>query len=858
MLRFDLLGLIRLQAADGTEVEALLRQPKRLALLAYLVSPAPGTWHRRDTLTALFWPELDAARARSSLRNALYVLRHTLGDAAVLTRGDEEVAIDPAQLHTDLAEVWTAIRDESGETALALYRGELLSGLFTPGSQGFERWLEDERARLRREVARVGTQWAATLEHEHKLGDALAALRQVVAINPDDEPAVRRLMVLHESIGDRAGGLSVFEAFRSRMAEDFDATPAPETMEVMERLRRLAPPITETAARPEPAPRETPPARVPPAPSSAAPAPPPPAARRRTPTRTAAAAIVTIAALAVVVLALTHEPQPPLAIGTSVPVTSDEDLQIEPALSPNGRLVAYAKGTALRMRIMVQRLDGGQAVPLSGDSSAVELLPRWAPDNDRILFLARDGAYVSPAQGGSERLVVPGGAGDAMVRSASWSPDGDSVLIVRNDSLTVRPVDGVGFRFIGTGTQLHSCVWAPTRPWIACVSGNWIAFTPGPLFGNRLPSAIVLFPAAGGSAIQLTDNEHAYLSPAWSSDGRYLWVLTNRDGVPGDLDAIRVADDGSRSGSYVRLGLPNAESISLANDRLAYSLQSRKANVWAIPVPAHPPVTLTDAAELTSGNRVIEVATVSVDGAWLVFDSDLRGNADIYRMPLAGGPAERITDDPRPEFTGTLSPNDAELAYHISVDGKRRMFVRDLEAGTVKPASGSPGDWGVPRWSPSGTSLAAWSHEREEGAIGVVHRDPSGTWHTVWSLPDGQLPVWSPDGRMLAFVRLDGSVVTIPSDSGATRIIYAPRPASHDPIATYLAWHESDRIWLLGHDAAGRTGIWVLPLAGGAPTLLVDFGERVSGPSLSTDGHRFYFTLDQRISNVWWAQLEKR
>ena len=77
MIRLRMLGEIRLTTADGTELDSLLRQPKRLALLAYLASPAPGVWHRRDAILALFWPELDTARARTLPRNGLYIVRQT-------------------------------------------------------------------------------------------------------------------------------------------------------------------------------------------------------------------------------------------------------------------------------------------------------------------------------------------------------------------------------------------------------------------------------------------------------------------------------------------------------------------------------------------------------------------------------------------------------------------------------------------------------------------------------------------------------------------------------------------------------------------------------------------------------------
>ena len=47
MHRLRMLGGITLSTADGREVDAVLRQPKAVALLAYLALPLPGTWHRR-------------------------------------------------------------------------------------------------------------------------------------------------------------------------------------------------------------------------------------------------------------------------------------------------------------------------------------------------------------------------------------------------------------------------------------------------------------------------------------------------------------------------------------------------------------------------------------------------------------------------------------------------------------------------------------------------------------------------------------------------------------------------------------------------------------------------------------------
>ncbi|MDB4869162.1 MAG: hypothetical protein JWL97_166, partial [Gemmatimonadales bacterium] len=752
VIAFQLLGEIRLQVTDGAEVDALLRQPKRLALLAYLVAPIPGTWHRRDTLLALFWPELDTAHARTSLRNSLYVLRQTLGDEVVRTRGDDEISVDPSRLKTDLGEVWSALRERRTEDALANYSGELLPALFASDSEGFQRWLDSERARLKVEVSRAALVLVGTLEREGKLAEALSVAQRVIEIQPDNETAVRRLITLHETMGDRAGALGVFETYKSRLASEFEAEPAPETMALANRLRASSGTL---ASRPRPVVanghRPTPPPAPPAVPETgrklpeAAPA----------PTLTAHSggrlSIFAGSALLVVVVVLligwaVSRPPHGLTVGASTPLTSEEGLQIEPAVSPNGRLVAYVKGNPSRMRVFVQKIAGGTPWALTTDSSASEIVPRWSPDNDELLFLARNSAFVSPALGGQPRLIAAGTEGNGSVRSASWSPNGDSVAIVRNDSLFVQALELSGSRFVGRGEQLHSCVWSPDGKWIACVSGNWIALTPGTLFGNRAPSGLVLFPSAGGGAIELTDREKEHASPAWSPDGKALWFLSNRDGVSGEVYSVPIGSDGHSAGPFTRAGL-NAESISLSARRIAYSVPVRKQNIWAVRIPANGFVTTAAAVPITSGNQVIELVTVSRDGKWLVYDSNLRGNSDIYRMPTAGGKVERLTDDPRQEFAGTLSPDNRELAWQLWSNGERRVFVKTIDGGPARQVVTAPGDQGVPRWSPSGSSLAAWSHATEQGAVFVVHRSAGTRWQApAWRLEDAQLPCWSPDG----------------------------------------------------------------------------------------------------------------
>jgi len=859
MIELRMLGEIRLRtdSPDGAEVGALLGQPKRLALLAYLASPAPGTWHRRDMLLALFWPELDAAHARTALRNALYVLRRNLGDAIFRSRGDEEVSIDPAVARTDVAQVWEALRAGRAEDALSNYGGELLPGLYPPDSDGFMRWVDGERARLRVAVSGAATARVTELERVGDMCAALAMARRIGEINPDDETIVRRLMSLHNANGDRAGALLAFENYKTRLATDFDAEPAPETVALATRLRAPAPaatssPTTSIGPRLARAPRPTA-ERVEPA----------PAARPRLSTmRAIGVGAITIAG-AFMWNAL--RPTQPLAIGTSTPLTADEGLQVEAAIAPNGRLVAFAKGNSRLLQIYVQKIGGGPPWRLTADSSVSELMPRWSPDNDEVLYLARNNAYVAQSIGGTPRIIAHGASGDGKIRSASWSPGGDSVAIVRNDSLIVVPLTGPGQRVVAavTGRQLHSCVWSPRAPWFACVAGNVLELEMGPLFGNEAPSAVVLVAAAGGEIVELTGNEFQNKNPAWSADGKFLWFLSSRGGTSGEVYAVRVSRDGRAEGPYVRVGL-TAESIDLTSNRVVYSVPVRRANIWAVPIPRENVLALSAVGtRITSGNQLIELANASADKKWLVFDSNLYGNADIFRVPMAGGPVERLTDDPRPEYAGTISPDGRELVWQRWVKGARRLHWRRLDADSVREISVGAGDQGVAQWSPDGRSLAAWSHDTEEGAVFVMHRDARGMWQpAAWRLQGGKLPNWSPDGRTIAFILPDDAIATIPADSGVQRTIYAPQPGSDDPLVSQMVWSlDPSTIWFTGNTPRGRGGIWSVRSAGGRPRLRVDLDDasgRSHGPGFTTDGSRFYFTLDERFSNLRWAQLVRR
>lgn len=237
IIEFRTLGAVDLTAADGGDLTPLIRQPKRVALLAYLMIAGRGAFVRRDKLLALFWPEVEVERARSSLRTNLHRLRVMLGADAIVTRGQDDVRASDALIRCDANVLRDAGDAGDHEAVLARYRGELLDGLFVPGAAEFEQWLDRERAELRQLAIRSG--WEIVLRHEQRGDHAGAAdvARRVMALDRTDEVGMRRLLGLLIAAGDRSGAATAYEEFRRGVAAELDIEPAPETRAIADALR---------------------------------------------------------------------------------------------------------------------------------------------------------------------------------------------------------------------------------------------------------------------------------------------------------------------------------------------------------------------------------------------------------------------------------------------------------------------------------------------------------------------------------------------------------------------------------------------------------------------------------------------
>ncbi len=242
--------MIELRTLGATEVRlqgspdrGVYLQPKRLAVLAYLATARPRGVHRRDSLLVVFWPEVSEHRARNALSQTLHAIRRDIGQEVLLSQGHELVGVDAAGLSCDAVEFAERLERGELEAGLRLYRGEFLRGLLIDDATGFDRWQEAEAWRLQRRAWKAAAALADAAEADGNMITAMHWLEQAVELLPTDESLLRRLLVLTDSMGDRAGALRTYERFSELMRDEYDVEPSPETGALVKEIRDRSTPL---------------------------------------------------------------------------------------------------------------------------------------------------------------------------------------------------------------------------------------------------------------------------------------------------------------------------------------------------------------------------------------------------------------------------------------------------------------------------------------------------------------------------------------------------------------------------------------------------------------------------------------
>jgi Tol biopolymer transport system component len=566
-------------------------------------------------------------------------------------------------------------------------------------------------------------------------------------------------------------------------------------------------------------------------------------------------AVGVVGGAALLVGRLTAPSGVPLRFGEAHHVSWERDLEVTPALSPDGRQVAYASGTLSHVRIMVRSVDEGRPVPLTGDTLAVETDPQWSPDGTRILFLARKGVYSAPSGGGQPTPEVPG-VGTVEISSATWAPDGRRMAFSRADSVFIREADGK-IRPLAKIEEPFLCRWAPKGEWIACSSGNvlWSAANAVD-FGNKAVAGIVLVRASDGVVREVTGSAAQNVSPTWSADGRWLYYLSDVAGAS-DVYGVPIGDDGKTSGAPLRLTTQlGAHTIDLARNgtRIAWGRYTNRNNMWALPIPPSGVHSSVGSRRITDATEIIENFDVDPTGSFAVYDSDRAGSFDLFKVPVSGGEPIRLTSASTNEFSPKVSPDGKRISFHIARNGNRDLYLIPADGGPEEQVTATPQQEARANWSPSGDAMT-FHYLRARRGIGIVRRLADGHWGTpVLRLDRGAAPLWSPDGTSILFrsTATGGSFELMPADSGAPHVLYDGSKGG--PIAETAAWGDGNRVYLLASEGVRRWTLLSVDAATGRWERRIEFDpsfHAVFGRLIRVVRETLYFLTESRESDVW-------
>jgi Tol biopolymer transport system component len=443
-------------------------------------------------------------------------------------------------------------------------------------------------------------------------------------------------------------------------------------------------------------------------------------------------------------------------------VTSEPGVERSPALSPDGKTLAYVRSVEGRQRIFVQRVGSDRAIDLSAESPANDVDPVFSPDGSLIAFRSqRDGGglFVMGPLGESVRRVTEGGF------APDFTPDGKEIVFAEHPMWSPL-LRGAKSRVLAVelATGKTRLVAGPdaVEPAVS-PHGLRVAFwSTEAAEGNRrdVHTAPLAGLSAGERPLAVTSDDAVDFSPFWSADGRHLYFGSDRGG---SFNLWRIAIDeasGRTRGDPEPVTLPITWAGSFAGSFRA----SRSGGSIAFPAPTETMtierLTLDPATLRVTGGPVpvrrsstlFDDLRVSPDGQTIATRTIGRAE-DVCLLSADGRSLRRLTSDRfrnrRPVFT----PDGRRVVFYSNREGAFRIFSIALDGSGLRPVTepGSP-QYLFPLVSPDGRLLAASSNDGRL-TVRALSAGPDGapvaTGPKVAEFPARFATGFSPDGRFL-------------------------------------------------------------------------------------------------------------
>jgi YVTN family beta-propeller protein len=284
---------------------------------------------------------------------------------------------------------------------------------------------------------------------------------------------------------------------------------------------------------------------------------------------------------------------------------------IQPAWSPNGQWLAYARNVANTV----------------------------LPNDDQYWEI-----YLSD-MGGQNQIMLTGNAIDD--RWPAWSPDSQQVAWCAAGELKAVKADGSNARFVITNTVFNcsDSTWSPDGQWIAFVGTSVEA-------GN----GIYIVPAIGGAAFNVSQNPNSTIDsyPNWSPDSSQIAFDTDRDYIISGvqhLDNWEIYTVDIQSLALTRLTTntvqdrapvwsPDGGSIVFASGNFSATLGRSQYDLMLMRADGSFAHQVTDGSLSVAGRF-----SWSPDGRHIATQADIGDSAEIYVIDVSTGMAIRLTNN---------------------------------------------------------------------------------------------------------------------------------------------------------------------------------------------------------------------
>jgi Tol biopolymer transport system component len=483
------------------------------------------------------------------------------------------------------------------------------------------------------------------------------------------------------------------------------------------------------------------------------------------------------------------------------PLTSYVGQEFDPALSPDGRHLAFVwDGDGSNYDIYIKSLPSGDAVRITTDP-AHDLHPAWSPDGRDLAFLR-----VTPA--GTQILIVPSTGGPEHVLGElhdpvsvwmadatqivgslgpAWSPDGESLVVDDGGALYLWPLA------LGARRQLTQPA-SGSNDFYPAISpdGRSVAFvrqtshSTADLYLAKLNDPISTAPR------RLTNDKTDIRGIAWAPDGRSIVFSSERQGSNA-LWQVFTAENGSDAGRIEAIATNSTQaadpSLSRGSDLLAYTELTQNTNIWRVPVAdaSHS----GNAIRLIASSRRNNSAQYSPDGQQIAFISDRSGSWELWACKADGSAPHQLTN-----FHGPLL--------------------------------------GTPHWSPDSRWIAFDARPGDHSAIFVIAGNGGEAKQLSRNSFEERMPNWSADGKYIYFSSTrSGAVRLWKMTSNGDNPVQITDRAAYDSFEA-----DSGRTVYFRSDGAG---LWSVPANGGIATAVAALAEIEPSRYLAVTSHALYF-----------------